>query len=265
MVKISDVSKAECLKMQESYQKALKIYKDEIDSIENKLLKKNNEFEIKEDKLKLAMLYIKTTSYLCAISAISNNYLKSKPEVILNEGRKNIITAIVLLEAVFSNQVDRELLHNEDVHEYFSDKITDEWKYKFITSFGYTISYLKYIYGDDSKWKWNFIEISTRFSIIIKNMINYKTYLRDLNPNIEGYEYRVKLMRLNKKLLVESAESYKMKYELVDKMASNMQMAINISSVLKKVHMYLNEMDEANKQKKTSDLWHKQLSENENN
>jgi len=265
MVKISDVSKAECLKMQESYQKTLKLYKDEIDNIEKELLKKNNEFEIKEDKLKLAILYIKTTSYLCAICSISNNYLKSKPEAVLNEGRKNIITAIVLLEAVFSNQIDRELLHNEDVHEYFSDKITDEWKYKFISSFGYTITYLKYIYGDDSKWKWNFIEISTRFSIIIKNMINYKTYLRDLNPSIKWYEYRVKLMKLNKKLLMKSSESYRKKYELVDKMPTDMQMAINISSVLRKIHMYLNEIDEANKQKKTSELWLKKLNEDKAN
>lgn len=264
MAKISDVSKAECLKMQQSYQKTLKVYGDEIAIIEKELLKKNNEFEIKEDKLKLALLYIKAASNLCAICAISNNYIGIKPEAVLNEGRKNILTAIFLLESVFSNQVDRELLHNEDVHKYFRDKITDEWKYKFITSFGYTISYLKYIYGDDSKWKWNFIEMSTRFSIIIKNMINYKTYLRDLNPNIEWYKYRVKLMKLNKKLLIKSAESYKMKYELVDKMASNMQMAINISSVLRKIYIYLNEMDDANKQKKIYDLWHKQLNENEN-
>ena len=265
MQKISDVSKAECVKMQQPYKIVLKKYQDEIAKIETELLKKDNEFEIKEDKLKLALLYIKATSQLCAICAISNTYLKSKPEASLNEGRKNIITSIVLLEAVFTNQIDRELTHNEDVLEYFSDKITDEWKYKFITSVGYTTTYLKYIYGDDSKWKWNFIEISTRFSIIIKNMISYKTYLRDLNPGIEWYEYRVKLMRLNKKLLTESADAYKMKYELTDKMPSDIQMALNISAILRKIYMYLGEMDDANKQKKIHDILHKKLHDDKDN
>ena len=265
MQKISDVSKAECVKMQQTYKAVLSKYEEEISKIESELLKKENELEIKEEKLKLALLYIKSTSQLCAICSISNTYLKSKPEASLNEGRKNITTALVLLEAVFTNQIDRELTHNEDVLEYLADKINDKWKYQFITSFGYTITYLKYIYGDDSKWKWNFTEINTRFSIIIKNMISYKTYLRDFNPGIEFYEYRVKLMRLNKKLLIESADAYKMKYELTDKMPSDMQMAINISAVLRKIYMYLGEMDDANKQKKIHDILHKKLNDDKGN
>lgn len=265
MQKASEVHKAECFKMQEPYQLMLKEYVDKIHELETELQKKEDEFQIKEDKLKLALLYIKASSHSCSIYAISNHYLNNKVDSLLNEARKYITTSIVYLEGVFSNKVDIELQHNEDILKYFSEKIDDEWKYNFISSFGYMITYLKYLYGDDSKWKWNFVEVSTRFAIITKNMINYKTYIRDLNPGVEGYRDRIKIMRLNKKLLSESANSYRMKYELTDKGASDIQIAMNILSVLRKIHIYLGETEEANKTKRIYDLWNKKLKSNENN
>lgn len=259
MAKVREAAKAECERMQDEYKITLDEINEEIKKIEDILITQKDTNEELETKIKLSLLCIKASSYLCTISALITEYMEIRGEGILNEARRNILKAIVLLEDTFGNHTDESLSFKDEVHEYLKDKITDVFKYRFICSIGYTIDYLKACYGDNSKWKWNFVEIEGRFSVVAKNIINYKTYLRDLNPNTEGYSYRVRLMNLVKLLLSKDANQYRMKYELTDKRIDDMKMALNIMASLRRISIYLNEVEEANEQKKIYDLWKKKL------
>lgn len=263
MAKISEAAKAECERMQDRYKQYLTITEENINKLEKELKTIENNLEASEKKIDIAILYIKAASYMCAMSHIAIKYIDYRSETLLNDSRRLLNKAIVNLEETFGNYIDDSLSLNEEIQEYMKDKLKDEWRYTFICSFGYVIDYLKYCYGETSKWRLNFIEIEARFSIIAKNIINYKTYIRDLSPEIDGYAYRLKLMNLVKKLLSSAADEYRTKYELSEKNTEDMRLALNITSALRRIYVYLGEVEEANEQKKIYDLW-KKKSESDN-
>ena len=90
-------------------------------------------------------------------------------------------------------------------------------------------------------------------------MIDFKTYIKELSPELEGFKYRIKMMDLVKRLLASSAEQYRTKYELQDKRLDDMKLALNITASLRRIHVYLNEVEEAEEKKKMYDLWKKKM------
>lgn len=262
MAKISEAAKAECSRMQNKYKETLHVVESDIDKLEkelNSLNAEENYFEIAEKKIKLAVLYIRASSFVAVICNISIEYLDIKIENHLNDGRRYINKAIALLEEALGNYSDDSLSLNEEVHEYLKDKFSDEWRYKFICSFGYVIDYFKFCYGENSKWIQNFIEIEGRFALISKNIIDFKNYIKELSPEIEGYVYRVKLLALAKSLISASAEQYRTKYELQDRRPDDMKIALNMTGTLRRIFVYLSESEEAEEQKKIYELWKKKL------
>ena len=67
------------------------------------------------------------------------------------------------------------------------------------------------------------------------------------------------MMDLVKRLLASSAEQYRTKYELQDKRLDDMKLALNITASLRRIHVYLNEVEEAEEKKKMYDLWKKKM------
>ena len=176
MAKISEAAKAECNRMQNKYKELLQAVEVNIDKMEKELNSIEDEFEIAKNKIDLAVLHIKASSFIATICNISIEYLDIRIENQLNDGRRYINKAIVLLEEALGNYSDDSLSLNEEVHEFLKDKFSDEWKYKFICSFGYIIDYFKFCYGENSKWLQNFVEIEGRFALITKNIIDFKNY-----------------------------------------------------------------------------------------
>lgn len=259
MAKVSEAAKAECARMQERYKAYLNSLEKKIIKLESELKTIEDNFQVAQKKIQIAILYIRASSYMSTICYITIKYLDFRSDAQLNESRRYINKAIILLEESLGNHIDDTLSLNEDIHEYLKDKLADEWRYNFICSFGYVIDYLKYCFGENSKWILNFIEIEARFSIIAKNIINFKTYIRDLSPEIKGFQYRLKLMNLVKKLLSDAADEYRKKYELKDRHMDDMRQALNITAALRRIYVYLGESEEANEQKKIYDLWKKKL------
>ena len=259
MAKISEAAKADCIRMQNKYKDLLAGTESKLVKVEKDLLLLEDHFAICEKKIDAAVLYIQASSYIATTCYIAIEYIDVRSDNQLNDGRRYINKAIMLLEEVFGNHTDDSLSLNEEIHEYFKGKLTDQWKYEFLCSFGYIIDYFKYCYGENSKWLQNFVEIEGRFEKKKKNMIDFKTYIKELSPELEGYKYRVKMMDLVKRLLASSAEQYRTKYELQDKRLDDMKLALNITASLRRIHVYLNEVEEAEEKKKMYDLWKKKL------
>lgn len=259
MAKISEAAKADCTRMQNKYKNLLAGIESKLVNAEKDLLTLEDNFEIASKKIEAAVLYIQASAYIATICYIAIEYIDVRSDNQLNDGRRYINKAIMLLEEVFGNHTDDSLTLNDEIHEYLKDKLSDEWKYHFICSFGYIIDYFKYCYGENSKWLQNFIEIEGRFATLGKNMIDFKSYIKELSPELPGYKFRVKMMELVKKLLAAAAEQYRTKYELQDKRLDDMKMALNIIASLRRIHVYLNENEESEEKKKMYDLWKKKM------
>ncbi len=243
-----------------------KEYADVLVELNNEALELEKEIEKSEDKeyikrVKLAFISLKQASYNYAINAVSNALISVKVEAALNNARKFIIKTIAVLESVYgdSRHESDGLTHNSEIHEELEESFNDKWRYKFICTLGYMIDYLKYFYGDNSKWKWNFVEIDGRFALLTKNMLNFKSYIKLLDPTYDGYAERSKHMNLVKRLLDKSSKEYRERYELKDKNPDDMYFAITLSEALQNICGSLGEKEKYTEQKRICDLWTKKL------
>ncbi len=259
MVKVTEALRGQCKEKQREYEDKIESLEKRIIDIEKKI--KDSEEANLDQKIDIAFMSLIQASYHYAINSVSYGTLAIKMEGELNEARKLVSKVIVLCEDVYGNATDESLSYNEEVHEALEGKFDDKWKYNFICSLGYMIDYVKYFYGENSKWKWNFVELEGRFALLTKNMINFKSFIRLLEPGAVGYVERSNHMKLTKRLLAESSEQYRKRYELKDKNVEDMRFAINLSDALRVIHAYLGEADQSSEQKKVRDLWKKKLNE----
>ena len=253
MKKVTETEKAECLKMQDVYKPALTKVSNEAKFIETEIATIEDELAVKEKKIELAFKYIQISNYFCNMADIALNKIDSRMESTTTDARIALSTSVTYLEDTFGLDVNGSLLTNSEVHEHLENKITDQYKYKIIIYLCYTSKYLKHLFGENSKWKWNLIEIDKRIAILAKNMIDYKTYIKNTNPAIDGYKERVKTMILIKKLISKSIDAYRIKYEVTDKNDEDMLLSINMVDVLRSIANYLGEVQSAEDFKKTHD------------
>lgn len=257
--KASEAQKAE-------FNERIKDMRDHVESItakikesEKELLGKTDKIETAAQRLKLAEMYMNVISFHSGMSALSQHMLNYKNESYLNEGRKILYKVLILLEEALGNHVDDPLNENEAVHEALSGKFDDKWKITFARTLGYNINLIEDCYGDNTKWKWSFVEVEGRYAIAMKNFIDYKTFIKNMDPRVPGFSERNNLMKLVKKLLGEAAELYRKKYELKEHRLDDMKYALNILGALRRILMYLGEAEEANERKKIYDLWKKKM------
>ncbi len=259
MAKVTGALKNQCADQQKSYKTKIEEIQKKIKALESGML--GVEEHDYPSKLDIAFLSLIEASYHYALNTISFTTLGVKMEAEVNTARKLMVKVMLLCEDVYGNESDMPLSYNEEAHLIVEEKFHDKWKYDFICSVGYMLDTLKDFYGDNSKWKWNFVELEGRLALLTKNMINFKSFIKLWEPGLEYYAERCEHMKLVKKLLQENADVYKMKYELSDKTIDDMRFAISLSSTLRMVYVYLGDMDNVNKQKKIVDLWTKKMND----
>ena len=132
MAKISEAAKADCIRMQNKYKDLLAGTESKLVNVEKDLLLLEDHFAICEKKIDAAVLYIQASSYIATTCYIAIEYIDVRSDNQLNDGRRYINKAIMLLEEVFGNHTDDSLSLNEEIHEYFKGKLTDQWKYEFL-------------------------------------------------------------------------------------------------------------------------------------
>ena len=111
-------------------------------------------------------------------------------------------------------------------------------------------------YGDNTKWRWSFVELQGRYATVAKNMMDMryasKTYF---DPRSSDFDTTIFYLRLIKKLLNESATNYRDRYELSTKRIDDIRLAINYLLALRRINIMLNEKDEAEELKKKIIVW----------
>lgn len=240
------------------YQHEIKASQDKIEEIKKKeeqllLLIKDKPEEgpltglvLAEEMLNLAECYFE-------IGAASKTLLNSKNEEILNEGRKTIYKCLIYLENVVTNFIDAPFSEYEEKLSKISSFDAAQ-RYNLAEKTGKTIDLLKSAYGDNTKWKWSFVDIDGRFATVAKNLLDLKKAVSNTDPRSPDYEPTVYHLEMIKKLLNHAASRYREKYE-ASTSAEDFQNAISYLRALFRIHTLMGDKDESAAIKKKYEIW----------
>jgi hypothetical protein len=206
-----------------------------------------NRIELAEDSL------IKV-SYYIVLNSISIAMLGVKNESYLNDARKCLYKSIIYLEEAVSNYIDVPFSDYEE-NLISIEQIDDTHRYHIVRKLGYSIDAVEESFGQNSKWKWSFVELLGRFATVAKNLIDLKSLFRNLDPRIEGYDERMNWISFVKNLLQSAADKYREKYELSTQRIDDIKLAINYLGALKRLLVAMNDVSNLEIVKKKMDVW----------
>jgi len=247
----------------QTYHEKVKIYvamtKALLDT-EKKLLveAKKNTPQAPLQKLTLCDEMLNLASFYIAINGISQAVLKNKNEEALNDARKSLYKAVIYLEEVVSNFIDAPFSDYEDKLAAI-ESFNPNQRYNLICKMGLAIDMLEQAYGDNSKWRWTFVELEGRFAAAAKNIIDLKNVYTYASPGSLYYDSSVYHLRLIKKLLSQAADRYREKYELSTGQTLDFKTGINFLGALRRIHIVLAENEDSQEIKKKLTIWSTKL------
>ena len=227
---------------------------------ENELLRqiKDNPPDAALKKITLSDDMLNLVSCYIAINGVSMTVLKVKNEEALNDARKAMYKAVMYLEEVVSNYVDVAFSeYDEKIAEI--ESFDPNQRYLLVRKMGLAVDMLQMAYGDNSKWRWTFVELEGRFAVVTKNIIDLRNALNNSSPDAEFYESTVYHLRLAKELLSRAASRYRDKYELSTQQVLDFRTGILFLSALKRLHSVLADSEEAEEIKKKLTIWSTKL------
>lgn len=205
-----------------------------------------------EDMIYVSSLYIAQNSLSLKLMEVKNNDA-------LNDARKILYKAVIYLEETVSNIIDIPYSDLNDKQELIKNISIDK-RYLIIRKLGLAIKILKDAFGDNSKWKWSFVELEGRFTTVTKNFIDMREAAKDyFDPRAEHYETTVLFIRLITKLLNSSSTAYRDKYELSTRRIDDMRDAIKFLLALRRLYIVLGNSEQAEEVKKKAVVWKEKM------
>ena len=205
-------------------------------------------------KLTLADEMLNLTSNYIAINGVSQTVLKTKNEEALNDARKSIYKAVIYIEEVVSNYIDVPFSDYEEKLATI-ESFDENQRYLLIRKMGFAIDMLENAYGDNSKWRWTFVELEGRFAAVAKNMLDLRNAYANSDFESPFYESTIYHLRLVKKLLAQSSDRYREKYELSTGQMQDFKTGIAFLGALRRLHIVMAESEDAEAIKKKLSIW----------
>jgi len=241
-----------------------KIHKDEINKIfanEKAVLLSisKNPSGVARKKLALSKDMIYAATLYIGINDISVEILGTKNNDALNEARKILYKAIIYLENIVTPYVD---IQYSEIEEQLSEiaNFTLEERYYLVRKLGLSIKLLIDAFGDNTKWKWSFVEIQGRFTTVMKNLLDWKQASKDyFDSGSSNYDITVFYIRLVKKYLEISAKEYRDRYELSTHRIDDMRLATNYLEASRRLAIIIDEHEDAEEFKKKAQIWRDKL------
>ena len=245
----------------------VKEYKQVLDSIaqrEKNLLQLVEKDDVGKEYKKIALAdeNLNLASYLILLNQVSLALLAVKNEAFLNEARKSCYKSIIYLEEVVSNYIDAPYADYKEKLEKI-EGLEDEKRYALVRKLGFTIQSVIDEFGDNSKWKWSFVELEGRFATVTKNLLNLKTLVAGLDPRVDGYQARLGHLNLVKDMLQKTADRYREKYELSTLRIDDFKLALAYLSSLKRLHSVLGENNMVENIRKKIEVWSQKMDADE--
>ena len=252
MAKVSDEAKRK-------YSEKIKVYKKNVDDQlqkEKQILQmlKNDDTGSGFKKLMLANDILDIVSYYILMNELSLVLLGIKNENFLNDARRACFKALIYLEEIFTDYLDvpySEYEENLDAVAEFSD----EDRFNLIRKLGFSLDSVKIAFGEGAKWKWSFVDMNGRLACVAKNCMDLKKMSAGMDPRVPGYQVRIKQLNLTRRLLQQSADDFRKKYELASSRIDDFKRAIGFLSSLRRLSTILKRNTDVEALKKKIDIW----------
>lgn len=248
----------------ELFNKKIAPYKDQINEALNKdknmvALVQKDSSGIGYKKILLCENQIYISTLWITINNLSVELLDTKNNDALNDARKSLYKAVISLEDIVTPTIDCQFSEIEDKVAQIAN-IPLEKRFTLVKKLGLAIRLLIDAYGDNTKWKWSFVELQGRFATVAKNMLDMKQACKDyFDPRAMDYDNTVFYIRLILRLLDSSATGYRDRYELSTHRIDDMRAAINFLLALRRLQILIGMKDEAEDIKKKALVWKEKM------
>lgn len=249
----------------QAYNSIVKDLKEQVDVTLKKAKKFEREagasrtMENSYKKIASASIYLDTIDMYCKMNEYSVEIMGLKSDSHLTNARKSIYQAIRLLESIVGDEIDAPLNENQDILEKL-EILTPPRLLHLLKKIEYSIIYVEHEEGDNSKWKWNFVEMYGKFAALCKNLVLFKKYVMIMNdPRVPYYQEANDLVQMVKVTLNNAAQKMRTKYEMSSREVNDMNKAINFLKALVRIHVILNENEFAQEAKKITEKWKEKL------
>ncbi|HOK01535.1 MAG TPA: hypothetical protein PKX79_06825 [Spirochaetota bacterium] len=237
-----------------TYNDEIKPLKAQSDEIEKKireitLKKKSNPKLEPYYNLEIIAYLFKTIDIYIRMSNLSVNILGIKNNKSLDLAKSNFSKILQLMKEIVGDDVDRDSLKENEEYLERINRLNPRQLYDLAIKIDDTLNNLKNSMGEESKWKWFFVELQAKVAVIARNLINFSDILKYRDPREEFFRTRIEHLRFAKDLLEEAAKQYRTKYELSSKSREDLKKSIDILEALRKIHITMGEANEAEKLK----------------
>lgn len=209
-------------------------------------------------RLKLANDALDLCSWYILVNTLSVSLLGIKNEDYLLEARKTLVRAIKYLEDTVSGYLDVPYSDYEAKLEEIKDFDPDS-RFRMLRKLGFTVQSLEDAFGENSKYSASFIETWGKVAIIGKNLINLKTAVPDMDFSSPLRATIMSHVGLVKQLLQRCADKYREQYELYTHKVQDFRAAVIYLQALRRIHIVLNERDDAETLKRKAEIWSTKL------
>jgi hypothetical protein len=213
-------------------------------------------------KLALASETLNLFSVYVHINTLSVSLLGVKNEDYLAEARKTLGRSMKYVEDVVTAYLDVPFKDYEKNLEQIAD-FEPEARYRLLRKFGFSIEALESAYGDNSKWKWSFVEVWGKFAILAKNLLDLKGLPSMMDFDSPHRQVAMAHLGLCKQYCIGAADRYREKYEIFSNKIEDFKMSLLFLSALRRIHMVLGERDDAESLKKKIDIWSAKMENDE--
>ncbi len=203
--------------------------------------------------LEIVTYLAKTIDLYIQMSDLSVTMLGIKNSKSIDAAKSNFSKILQYMKETVGDEVDRESLKENEDYLARIDKLNPREILDLAYRINDTFAKLKERMGEDSKWKWLFVELQSKVAMIIRNLINFSNILKYRDPREEFFRDRREHLGFAKESLEEAAKQYRTKYELSSKSREDLKKSIEILEALRKVHIVMGESNDADKLKTTID------------
>jgi hypothetical protein len=209
-------------------------------------------------RLKLANDALDLCSWYMLVNTLSVSLLGIKNEDYLLEARKTLVRAIKYLEDTVSPYVDVPFSDYEAKLEEIKD-FDVEGRFRLLRKLGFAAQSLEEAFGENSKYSASFIEVWGKVAAVGKNLINLKTAVPDMDFSSPLRATVMGHVGLVKQLLQRGADKYREQYELYTHKVQDFRAAVVFLQALRRIHILLNERDDAETLKRKVEIWSTKL------
>lgn len=246
-------------KERDEYQQRIDLYKSKIDDILTKI--KNNSLEMIKNKDKEPLLriqnsnlYLNLITVYCGMNEISVNLLAVKNTAFLEKARQLLYESIMSIEKVVTNYLDVPFSDYSEQLNKISE-LNDTDRLNLVKKIGYSIDVVKENFGENTKWKWSFIEVEGRMAVITKNIFDLRRFQKLDDPREAGFQDRREHIKIIQRLLLASSNGYREKFELSTKDLEDLKKAIDFQKTLLRINQLLGDNEKVENCKKQIDVW----------